>query len=144
MITKPPLGKDLMASILRLDWWTPNGCSKAMACLTVVKGALHKFAPFVRREPGQMGEIGIFQQQPALGERNRRAPVPRTPASDLSGYHQIQLGFISVRDHFEPQWLKESLELLSGGKWLNKQIAGGSELINEGTPFGMADHKTPT
>ncbi len=54
------------------------------------------------------------------------APVPHTPASDLSGYHQIQLGFISVRDHFEPQWLKESLELLSGGKLLNKQIAGGS------------------
>jgi hypothetical protein len=47
-------------------------------------------------------------------------------SSDLSGYQQIQLGFISVRDHFEPQWLKESLELLSGGKWLNKQIAGGS------------------
>lgn len=55
-----------------------------------------------------------------------RAPVPHTLASDLSGYHQIQLGFISVRDHFEPQWLKESLELLSGGKWLKKQIAAGS------------------
>ncbi len=73
---------------------------------------------------------GIFAGLSAPTSQNAvsapRAPVPNTLASDLSGYHQIQLGFISVRDHFEPQWFKESLELLSGGKWLKKQIAGGS------------------
>jgi len=43
----------------------------------------------------------------------RGRQLPHTPASDLSGHQEIQLGFISVRDHFEPQWLKENLELRS-------------------------------
>jgi hypothetical protein len=61
-------------------------------------------------------KMGIFQQQPALGERNPRAPVPYTPGSDLSSDHQIQLGFIPIRNHFQVQWLKEGLKLLLGGK----------------------------
>jgi len=49
-----------------------------------------------------------------------------TRASDLSGHHEVQLGFIPIRRYFQAQWLKENLELLSRGKWFNKQIAGGS------------------
>src|ERR1019366_547124 len=61
--------------------------------------------------------------------------------SALSRHHQIQLGFIPIRDHFQAQWPEDDPKPLFGGKRLNKQVAGGPQLINEGPAFGMADHK---
>ena len=73
-----------------------------------------------------------------------RAPAVRSGVnypSALTGHHQVELWFISIRDYLHAERAKEGCKLFSRGTRFNKQVAGGTQLIDEGTALGMADHK---
>ena len=78
------------------------------------------------------------------GNHTMRARAMRSGVnypSALTGHHQVELGFIPIRDYLHAERLKEGCKLFSRGKRFNKQVAGGPQLINEGPALGMADHK---